>query len=84
MTDQAITILGIVVGSGTIIIVALVGYIGKGLNARIETVFEEFKKYRTTEVCRLKHEMESERNERIRSDINGVGKKIENHIKDTT
>jgi len=72
MTATAITLFGILAGSGTIIIVALVGFIGKGIEKRIDILFEELKKYQTKEVCRLI----SGKNER---DINGIGKKIEKH-----
>jgi len=72
MTQTAIALFGILAGSGTIIIVALVGFIGKGIEKRIDILFDELKKYQTEKMCQVLHK-KSER------DINGIGKKLEKH-----
>ncbi len=79
MTTQAfITILGIVAGSGTIIIVGLVGFIGKDLKTQIknlgDTVFKELKEYQRKEVCDLKMEQAEKDHKRVKKDIDAVAK----------
>lgn len=79
MTTQLfVTIFGIFAGSGTIIIVGLVGFIGKDLKNQIknlgDTVFKELKEYQRKEVCDILTAQAKEKNENLKKDIDNVAK----------
>lgn len=85
MTGQSVTLLGIVLGSGTIVIIALVGFIGRGINQRIEElsrsmmerqgiIFKEMEKKQTREICDLKTAQADKDKKGLKKDIDNVGK----------
>jgi NAD dependent epimerase/dehydratase family enzyme len=77
MTQQAfITILGIFAGSSTIIIVGLVGFIGKDLKSQIknlaDVIFKELSKKQSKEICDLKMEYAEKENKERKTDIDNI------------
>lgn len=77
MTSQIfVAILGIFAGSATIVIVALVGFIGKDLKTQIqklgEVVFLEMGKKQDIKICDLKMAQAEKDNKRVKKDIDNV------------
>ncbi len=73
-----------------LILIALVGFIGRGYNKRIdrvdkkfEVVFAEFKAYQTKEICEIHRNGIGEKIDENAHDINNVGKKLSKHIEDS-
>jgi len=70
-----------------LILIALVGVIGKGFNKRFdkvdqkfEVVFSEFKDYQTKEICEIHRTGIENKVKENACDINKVGKKLSTHI----
>ena len=58
------------------IVIALVAFIGNGINKRFESVFETFKGYQTEKVCNILRESDKEREREMATDINNLGNKV--------
>lgn len=70
------TILGIFAGSTTLIIVGLVGFIGKDLKSQIKNmgdiIFKELAKKQSKEICDLKMAQAEKDKEGLKKDIDNV------------
>jgi len=79
MTGQAaITVLGIFAGSATIIIVALVGFIGRDLKVQIKNletvIFKEMEKRQLTKICEIEMAHAEKDRKDIKRDIDNVAR----------
>jgi len=79
MTAQTfVTVLGIFAGSATIIIISLVGFIGKDLKNQIknlgDVLFKELNEKQSKEVCDLKMAQAEKDNKGLKKDIDNVAK----------